>query len=91
MNKNVSLWGPFLVASVLTVVVYITAWAISGYWILLSCLGVISVFLGARVLRGTGLKLWPTVGVAIALVVGQWWFIAAAGAFVIWKIGGFAP
>src|SRR5689334_7641734 len=91
MNRAIALWAPFVVISLVTVAVYAVAWAMPGYWITLSCLALASLILAVRVLRGTGVRLWPTVGVVVGLAIGQWWLLTAAFAMVIWSIRGFAP
>jgi uncharacterized membrane protein YqgA involved in biofilm formation len=91
MSKILATWAPFALASLLTVIAVRTAWALSGYLTLLSCLGLLSLFFGIRVLRHTGLKLWPIVIVVCGLLVGQWWFLEMTVVMVGWKVNGFAP
>jgi predicted membrane protein len=77
-------------SSVVTLLVYRFAWATSVYELLLLLLLGLSVVLAARVLRRTGLRLWPILGVAAGILVGQWWAIQMI-AVLIWMLNGFAP
>lgn len=88
-SSTVSAWAPFIIASLLTIVVHETLWAKEQYWYFLSILGVVSVALGGRVLRQTGLKNWPVIGVVLGLITGQWWFIEFATMQVLWTFNGF--
>jgi len=91
MLKNVHWWVPFVATSLLTFIVYRTAWATSFYWPVLCCLGIAAVALSIGLLRQTRLRLWPLVGVACGLLIGQWWFVQFVVLFAFWKLRGFAP
>jgi hypothetical protein len=72
-------------------VVYETAWAVKGYWLILAGLGVLAVICGVYVLKQTAFKLWAVIGVALGLLVGQWWFLFSAMTLLLWRWRGFAP
>ena len=90
-RTKLSIWAPFLVASLLTIAVYETLYAKKHYWEFLSFLGVVSSALAVRILRRTGLKVWPLFAVALGLIAGQWWFIGFAVTQLVWTFNGFAP
>ena len=85
------LWAFFIGTSLLTSIAYWTLWATSWYWTLLSILGVLSGILAAKILLLTGLKHRPIIGVAMGLLLGQWWFVVTLITQIFWSIGGFAP
>ena len=85
------LWTGFTLTSVLTPIVYKTAYALPGYWAVLSCLGIAAFAFATMALRHTGLRVWSVVAVVGGLVVGQWWpfqFLILMG---FWKWKGFGP
>ena len=81
----------FATASLLTLLVYATAWRTEAYWLLLSALGILSGVLGITVLAHTGLRWKPIVAVIFGLIIGQWWLIELAAVQLIWSSRGFAP
>jgi uncharacterized membrane protein YqgA involved in biofilm formation len=91
LKRQISLWVPFVITSLLTVFVYTTLWAIRQYWVLLSLFGFLSAIFAVRILVHTGLRPWPIVWVVLGLVIGQWWLIEFGAAMLFWSIGGFAP
>lgn len=99
INQNkimlqVSLWLPFGIISLLSLIctrVY-WAWALIGHnYSPLIAMGIIAAALGIRILFYTGLRLWPTIGVIIGLIIGQSWLIEFIGAIFFWRFQGFAP
>ena len=61
------------------------------YFLLLDLLGILNVILAMRVLMHTGLKLWPTLGVIVGLLIGLRSFIESAVTRFLWSLRGFAP
>jgi hypothetical protein len=90
-RSAVRLWAPFTCASLLTFVAYKTLWATQWYWVFLSLLGLLNCGLSALVLRKTGLKYWPILGVAVGLLLGQWWLVQMLILGLFFCVGGFAP
>lgn len=91
LTSPIAVWTPFVIASLLTVLVYTTSWAIGPYWVLLSLLGALSAGLAIKVLAHTGLKLWAVACVIAGLAVGQWWLIELSAMQLFWAARGFAP
>ena len=91
MRANIGTWVGFGLVSLASLVVYKTAWSVSFYWLLLSCLAVAAVVMGLIVLRQTGVKPWSLAAVIGGLVVGQWWFIQWLLIVAFGKLRGFAP
>lgn len=90
-RSRFSVWGPFVLAVLLSWIVGETSWPTSTYYLVLNLLGILSVILAGRVLVHTGLKLFPILGVLVGLVLGQLRIIERATALFLWKLGGFAP
>ena len=86
-----ALWSSFVVASLLTLLIYFTSWTIGPYWLVLSVLGFLSVGLAISILARTGPKAWAIAGVAVGLVIGQWWVIEMGVMQLLWGTRGFAP
>jgi uncharacterized membrane protein len=91
MRTNIGIWVGFVLVSLVSLVVYKTAWSVSFYWLLLSCLAVIAVVMGLVALRQTGVRPWSLVAVVGGLVVGQWWLIQWLLVVAFGKWRGFAP
>ncbi len=91
LKPQLSLWVPFVISSLLTLPVYATLWALGWYWVLLSLLGALSGILAARIFAHTGLRRSSVIGVALGLLVGQWWLIEFIATQILWYIRGFAP
>lgn len=91
VRTKISLWAPFVIASLGTAIVYSTGWSIKPYWVVLSVLGVVSVILAARVLVHTRFKAWSVVLILAGLVAGQWWFVESLVMQAWWTLRGFAP
>jgi len=87
-NSRFLVWGPFAVAVLLSWTVAEVAWSI---FLLLDLLGILNVILAMRVLMHTGLKLWPTLGVIVGLLIGLRSFIESAVTRFLWSLRGFAP
>lgn len=90
-NSRFLAWGPFAVAVLLSWTVAEVAWSIRSYFLLLDLLGILNVILAVRVLMHTGLKLWPTLGVIVGLLIGLRSFIESAVTRFLWSLRGFAP
>jgi hypothetical protein len=90
-NSRFLVWGPFAVAVLLSWTVAEVAWSIRPYFLLLDLLGILNVILAVRVLMHTGLKLWPTLGVMVGLLIGLRSFIESAVTRFLWSLRGFAP
>lgn len=91
MTRNIPIWSLFALTSVLTPVVYKTAYALSAYSVVLSCLGIAAIVFAGLALRHTGLKAWSVAVVAGGLVIGQWWFIQIIVLQAFWNWRGFGP
>ncbi len=90
-GSNTLVWGAFTVASLLTAIVYATLWSEKWYWVILSILGISSVVLAVMVLKRSGFIYWAVAGVALGLLIGQWWFVEFMAAQILWSVRGFAP
>lgn len=90
-RSDVTRYVPFAFASVFTGLAYATLWATEGYWLYLSLLGALSAVFATMILRQTGLKLLPTLLVAVGLLVGQWWLVQILILRLSWNFSGFAP
>lgn len=99
-KSRFSVWGPFVVAVLLSWIVGETAlswivaktpWSTSEYYLVLKLLGLLNVILAVRVLVHTGLKFFPILGVLAGLAVGQLRIIERAVALFLWRLGSFAP
>jgi len=88
---SISVWVPFVAAVLISVIVAETTWSLRSYSILMSSLGILNVIFAVRVLRHTGLRLWPILAVIVGLVIGQFRIIEAAAMILLWSLGGFAP
>ena len=90
-GSNALVWGAFTVASLLAALVYVTCWSMKIYWVILSILGIASVVLAILVLKRSEFKIWAVAGVAIGLLIGQWWFMEFIATQILWSMKGFAP
>ena len=90
-KAQLSIWGPFIAAALLSWVVAETAWSIRPYYFLIGSLGVVSIVLAVRVLRRTGAKFWAVLGVIVGLAIGQLRAIEGAVTILLWAFRGFAP
>ena len=90
-KSQLSIWGPFIAATLLSWGVAETAWSIRSYYFLIGSLGIVSIVLAVRVLRRTGAKLWAVLGVIVGLVIGQLRTIEGAVTNLFWAFRGFAP
>jgi hypothetical protein len=84
-------WGLFVAISIVSWLISQVMWWPSFNIYILGALGLFSLALGTRVLLRTGMKVWPIVGVAVGLLIGQLWFSQMFFAFAIWYFRGFAP
>jgi len=84
-------WGLFVCTSLLTVLAYKTFWAAERYYLFRSLLGIWNGFFAVMVLKRTDRKWGAVAGVAIGLVIGQWWFVENLVLRAFWRFGGFAP
>lgn len=84
-------WGPFVAAALLSWLIGETASSIRPYYELLYFLGALNAILAVRVLRHTGLRPLPILGIVVGLAIGQWRIIEAAAMTLFWSFRGFAP
>ena len=91
MNSKLSIWAPFCLASLATLLAQKTLWDIGPYWQLLSLLAAISVICAIRILAKTGLRPLAIGGVVLGLVAGQGWLIEMGAVQFAWGMRGFAP
>jgi hypothetical protein len=91
MKRQLALWAPFVLTSALTVYVDRWLWHIPHLLSILSFLAVLNLILAIVVIVGMWPKRWPIVVVVVGLIIGQWWLVFFAWAFVTWSIHGFAP
>ena len=66
-------------------------WRLEHYGLFLALMGAASFGLGLWVLGRTGMRWAPALGVALGLIVGQWWLIQFVVTQLLWNRGGFAP
>ena len=90
-GSNTLVWVAFMVASLLTAIVYATLWSEKWYWVILSILGISSVVLAVMMLQRSGFMYWAVASVALGLLIGQWWFLEFMAAQILWSVRGFAP
>jgi len=94
LKSQISLWVPFGVSSLLSLVfgrVY-WAWAMIGHSDKpLIALGILSVILAIRIVFKTGFRLWPIISVIVVLTVGQSSLIESIVMIIFWRFRGFAP
>lgn len=84
-------WTAFILTGVGTWAVYLRAWMIGPYYILLSALGILSVGLAVWVVLSYQAT-WRTVILVVAgLLAGQWWLVEAIIVQGLWSITGLAP
>ena len=91
LRKTLTTWGPLAAFSLLTDIVFITAWSSRYYGTILALLGVLSALSALFVFRHYGLRLWPTVAVVICLLIGQLWASETVLSWLTWSMRGFAP
>src|SRR5689334_18978509 len=77
--------------SLLTFFVYLTAWHMSLYWTLLLSLCVTSGAFAAIILVRTRFSWRSCFGVALGLLIGQWWLVEFTLVQLLWHLRGFAP
>lgn len=85
------IWGPFVLCTLASQVVYRDLTASPLYFKLLALLALINFVLAARILRQEAPRTWWGWAVVGGLLVGQWWLILFLLAELIWSIRGFAP
>ena len=84
-------WAPFAATVCITLLVRMTMWSSSYYYVMLSSCAILSLVLGMYALWRVGIKPWSVALVVVGLIVGQWWFFEMALMFAFWKWRGFAP
>lgn len=89
--RSVGPWAAFALTSGLTAFARESLAGSKWYYASLAGLMMLSVLFAARLLRQTRLKAIPITGVAIGLLLGQWWFVEAVALRAFWSINGFAP
>lgn len=90
-KKQAVVWVAFWLSAVLTWIVYSALWMKGWYYLALSALGIISLFLGIGILATKGRTRRSIILIVLGLVIGQWWLIEMLIAQAIWSIRGFAP
>lgn len=78
MHGALKIWIAFLVVSIVTPVVYKTAYAIPGFLVILGLLATVATALAVMALRKSGLHVWSVTAALVGLVIGQWWLIQSA-------------
>lgn len=84
-------WVVFLLSAIVTWLVYLYAWTVGPYYLLLSVLGITSLCLGLWVLKQSRFVWHSTVLVVLGLIIGQWWLLEFLVVQVLWGNRGFAP
>jgi prepilin signal peptidase PulO-like enzyme (type II secretory pathway) len=90
-RRALSVWLPFVAASTLTLLVYLTLWPMKWYWVVLSALAFLCVFLAATILVRKGVTRASVLGIVIGLLIGQWWLVEYLVSQLLWRFRGFAP
>jgi hypothetical protein len=75
---HLSTWGPFVLTTLLTLVVDAMGWRLSAWFWPLSMLGLMSLLSGIWAIWHTRGRLWPILVVLAGLIIGQLWFIQFA-------------
>ena len=91
LDRHLSIWGPFVLTTLLTLAVDAMGWRLSTWFWPLSILGLLSLVSGIWVIWRTRGRLWTILLVVTGLIIGQLWFIQFAFAILIWSVRGFAP
>jgi uncharacterized membrane protein YqgA involved in biofilm formation len=91
LSRHLSIWGPFVLATLLTLAIDRVGWHLPIYYWLLSILGLLSLALGLHVIWHTRRRPWVIAVVAASLVVGQLWFFELAVFVVFYSFQPFAP
>jgi hypothetical protein len=90
-KKQIIMWVAFWLFAVLTWVVYSGLWMKGWYYLALSALGIISLFLAIGILATKGRTCRSIILIVLGLVIGQWWLIESLAMMALWGIRGFAP
>lgn len=75
MSGAPKIWLAFVVVSIITPVVYKTAYAMPGFLVVLGLLAAVAVTLAIMAIRTSGVHVWSVIAAAVGLVIGQWWLI----------------
>lgn len=90
-RKAVSMmWATLVVLSALSVWVYMHAWSLDFYEVLLVTLGVASMLLAIGVVAISRPRVVSIPLATLAIVVGQWWFFERLAIYIVWMINGMA-
>ena len=89
--KRVLLWILFVVGAVSSWSVGEMAWMYDWQIRILCVLAVINVILAVLILAHPGRRLWPLLGVAVGLILGQRTLIEIAAMMLFWSLRGFSP
>jgi hypothetical protein len=90
MSGAIKIWIAFLVVSIITPVVYKTAYATPGYLVVLGLLAIVATALAVMGLRTSGVHVWSVTAALVGLVIGQWWLIQSALVLASMILSGFA-
>ena len=90
-TSRLSTWAPFVTCSLLSWLAAETAWSIAPYFLLVYLLGALTAIFAVRVLVRTGRRAWPSLGVALGLLIGEWRVLEAGIMMLFWALRGFAP
>lgn len=90
-KKQKVMWVAFWLIAVLTWIVYSSLWMKGWYYLALSMLGIISLFLAIGILITKGRTYRSITLIVLGLVIGQWWIIETLAMIAFGKIKGFAP
>lgn len=90
-RKQLAIWALFVALNGATWLVEPVLLRSSFYFGGLLTLAGVSVLLGICILRKFGLTIWRAMAVLCLLVLGQWRLLEMLIAFLLWKVGGFAP
>jgi hypothetical protein len=91
MPKNLKIWFPFALSTILTLLTYRWGYSLPGLLAWLTCLAVVSLWFGILAIRHAGVKFWSIAIVIVGLAIGQWWLIESALVILSMKLNGFAP
>ena len=86
------IWLLFLLSAAATVCTDRLLWYLgAAYWVLLTLLGIASVYLAWRLITRRPRKAGTVFAVTVVLAISQWWLIELVLMQLMWIVGGFAP
>lgn len=90
-TKRTIVWILFWLSVVLTWVIYLKAWVMPSYYLILYALAALNCCLGALIVATDGFALRSMLLMVLGIAVGQWWLIERLVVQAIWGMSGLAP